>query len=158
MYRNIKESLEDIFCGEDNFISNSANFASLLYHSLQDINWVGFYLESKGNLILGPFQGKIACMKIPYGKGVCGTSASNRKTLIVDDVHSFPGHIACDAASASEIVVPLIKDGHLYGVLDIDSPIRNRFNVTDKEELEIMVNTLLNFSNMDALKAFYNYK
>ena len=128
MYGNLKESLHSLLSGETDFISNAANFSSLVYNSMQDVNWVGFYILKGKALQLGPFMGKPACVRIDEGKGVCGAAAKNRKTLIVDNVHEFPGHIACDAKSNSELVVPLIKEGVLYGVLDIDSPSLKRFN------------------------------
>ncbi|MFO7264106.1 MAG: hypothetical protein A6D91_03390 [Bacillaceae bacterium G1] len=122
--------------GESNAIANLANTAALLNHALQDINWVGFYLLEGEELVLGPFQGLPACVRIPLGKGVCGTAAVQKKTIRVDDVHQFPGHIACDAASNSEIVVPILKNGQLLGVLDIDSPLYRRFDETDEYYLE----------------------
>jgi len=120
-------------------ISNLANIASMLYEMLPDINWSGFYLIRDGKLILGPFQGKAACTEIMIGKGVCGTAAAEDKTQLVMNVHDFPGHIACDSASMSEIVVPIHKNGEIYGVLDIDSPCEGRFSEQDREELEKLV-------------------
>lgn len=117
-------------------MSNMANLAALLYHTLPDINWAGFYVLDGEILRLGPFQGKVACTEIPLGKGVCGTAAAQRKTLVVADVHQFAGHIACDSASQSEIVIPLITDGKIGGVLDIDSPLLNRFDDLDRQYLE----------------------
>jgi len=130
--------------GETNPIANLANTAALLHHVLKDINWVGFYLREGEELVLGPFQGLPACVRIPLGKGVCGTAAVQKKTVRVDDVHQFPGHIACDAASNSEIVVPIIKDGQLIGVLDIDSPLFRRFDETDEYYLEQLCAQLAN--------------
>ena len=118
------------------FIANLANISALIYQSLPQINWAGFYLLEGETLVLGPFQGKTACIEIPMGKGVCGAAAEQDRTVLVEDVHQFPGHIACDSASLSEIVIPLHKDGKVCGVLDIDSPILNRFNVQDKQGLE----------------------
>ena len=118
------------------FIANLANISALIYQSLPQINWAGFYLLEGETLVLGPFQGKTACIEIPMGKGVCGAAAEQDRTVQVEDVHQFPGHIACDSASLSEIVIPLHKDGKVCGVLDIDSPILNRFNVQDKQGLE----------------------
>ena len=115
-----------------------ANVGALLFLSLPDLNWLGFYLTAGTDLVLGPFQGKPACVRIPVGKGVCGTAAALRKTVVVPDVHEFPGHIACDAASRSEIVVPLIRAGELLGVLDLDSPELNRFDAVDQAALERM--------------------
>ncbi|UQZ34709.1 GAF domain-containing protein [Paenibacillus sp. PK3_47] len=122
--------------GEPNAIANLANASALLKFSLPDTNWAGFYLFDGKELVLGPFQGLPACIRIPLGRGVCGTSAAERRTLVVDDVHAFPGHIACDAASNSEIVVPLIKDDRLLGVLDIDSPLKHRFDDEERRFLE----------------------
>ena len=123
-------------------ISNLANASALLWQSLTDLNWAGFYLLQKDLLILGPFQGKPACIEIPVGKGVCGTAAATLQTQLVPDVHQFPGHIACDSASNSEIVVPIYKDGSLFGVLDLDSPLFNRFSEEDRNGLEQFVNQL----------------
>lgn len=123
-------------------ISNYANAAAILYDSLSDINWAGFYLLQQGVLVLGPFQGKTACTKIPIGQGVCGKAALRRQTLVVDDVHRFEGHIACDSASNSEIVIPIRKEGEVVAVLDIDSPIFTRFSKQDQEGLEQFAKTL----------------
>ena len=123
-------------------ISNLANASALLWQNLEDINWAGFYLLEEDTLLLGPFQGKPACTRIPVGKGVCGAAAKERKTQLVANVHAFPGHIACDCASNSEIVIPIYKNGALFGVLDIDSPSLNRFSEADKEALEEFVKTL----------------
>ncbi|MNL57648.1 Free methionine-R-sulfoxide reductase [compost metagenome] len=122
--------------GEPNAIANLANASALLKFSLPDTNWTGFYLFDGKELVLGPFQGLPACIRIPLGRGVCGTSAEEHRTLVVDDVHAFPGHIACDAASNSEIVVPLLKDDQLLGVLDIDSPLKHRFDDEERRFLE----------------------
>ncbi|MDR7077781.1 GAF domain-containing protein [Neobacillus niacini] len=136
-YDLVTKQLQALLHGEKNQIANLSNTASLLNQFLDRINWVGFYLMDENNeLVLGPFQGLPACVRIPLGKGVCGTSAKNMETIRVEDVHQFPGHIACDAASNSEIVIPLIKDGRLLGVLDIDSPEKNRFDELDQEQLE----------------------
>ncbi|MBR5783199.1 MAG: GAF domain-containing protein [Clostridia bacterium] len=125
-------------------IANLANAAALLYHTMDQINWAGFYLLEGDKLILGPFQGKSACVEIPLGKGVCGTAAVRDQTVVVEDVHLFEGHIACDCASASEIVIPLHKDGKLIGVLDIDSPVKNRFSPSDRLGLEQFAEILEN--------------
>ncbi len=122
--------------GEPDLIANCANAAAVLYHGLSNVNWVGFYYRRGSELVLGPFQGKPACIRIPMGNGVCGTAASSQETLVVPDVHAFPGHIACDAASNSEIVVPLIHNGTVVGVLDVDSPLYNRFGAEEKDVLE----------------------
>jgi L-methionine (R)-S-oxide reductase len=145
-YELVIRQLRSLIEGETNFIANLANAAALLNHFLQEINWVGFYLTEGDELVLGPFQGLPACVRIPFGKGVCGTAAKNKKTIIVPDVHLFPGHIACDAASQSEIVIPMMKDGNVIGVLDIDSPFKNRFDEIDQQYLEkfveVMISTL----------------
>ena len=126
-------TLEAVLAGESDLVANSANMAAILFQSLPDVNWAGFYLLRDGELVLGPFQGRVACVRIPLGRGVCGTAAVRRETVVVADVHAFPGHIACDAASRSEIVVPLIRrDGTLLGVLDIDSPQPDRFTTADQ--------------------------
>lgn len=135
-YELVQKQLFALIEDEPNQIANLSNAAALLNQFLVEINWVGFYLLEEGQLVLGPFQGLPACVRIPMGKGVCGTSAATKKTLRVDDVHQFPGHIACDAASRSEIVIPLMKEGKLIGVLDIDSPITNRFDEVDQQGLE----------------------
>ncbi|MCI2254305.1 GAF domain-containing protein [Domibacillus sp. PGB-M46] len=146
-YSLVNKQLEALLTGETNTIANLANASALLGQFLPRINWVGFYVldENKNGLVLGPFQGLPACVRIPFGKGVCGTAAAERKTLRIEDVHAFPGHIACDAASRSEIVVPLIKDGELLGVLDIDSPETNRFDEADEEGLVQFAEILVRF-------------
>jgi len=128
--------------GVPHFVANLANASALLWHSMEDLNWAGFYLMEGGQLVLGPFQGKTACIEIPVGKGVCGTAAARRTTQLVPDVHAFPGHIACDSASNSEIVVPILKNGEVAAVLDIDSPSLNRFDEADKAGLEQFVRVL----------------
>lgn len=135
-YKAINHLLETLVGHEPDWLANLANASALLGHQLDEINWVGFYLRRGDELVLGPFQGKPACTHIPIGNGVCGTSAAKRETLIIPDVHAFPGHIACDAASQSEIVVPIMRDGKLLGVLDIDSPIKQRFDSQDGTGLE----------------------
>ncbi|WP_350299726.1 GAF domain-containing protein [Peribacillus frigoritolerans] len=135
-YELVQKQLLALIEDETNRIANLSNAAALLNQFLDEINWVGFYLYEEGQLILGPFQGLPACVRIPMGRGVCGTSAATEKTLRIDDVHQFPGHIACDAASRSEIVIPLMKDGKLIGVLDIDSPVTGRFDEMDQQGLE----------------------
>ena len=131
--------LEALIKDESNQIANLANISAFLNQILDRINWVGFYLMENGELILGPFQGKVACVHIPVGKGVCGTSVKERKTMLVKNVHEFPGHIACDGASNSEIVVPIFKDNEVIGVLDIDSPVFERFDEEDQDFLEKVV-------------------
>ena len=135
-------TVESVVSSETDMIANMANIAALLFEALPDINWSGFYLSKEDQLVLGPFQGRLACTRIPFGKGVCGTVAEQKITLVVPDVHVFPGHIACDAASESEIVIPVLKNGALVGVLDIDSPIKDRFQETDRVLLEKIVSAL----------------
>lgn len=136
-YKLLNEQLKNIIDGVEDNISNLSNASALLFEELVDINWAGFYLVKNNDLYLGPFQGRIACTKIPYGKGVCGTALMNKETLIVKNVHEFPGHIACDSRSNSEIVTPIFKDGKIIAVLDLDSASLNRFDEKDKEGLEI---------------------
>jgi L-methionine (R)-S-oxide reductase len=143
LYRQLIEELRGLTAGEPDWIANLANSAALIYHSLPDLNWAGFYLLKDGELVVGPFQGKPACVRIAMTKGVCGTAAIQRKTQVVKNVHEFPGHIACDSASNSEIVVPMIKNGELIGVLDLDSPKLARFDELDREGLEQFVTVLL---------------
>src|SRR6185503_7932811 len=131
LYASLLSQLRSLLAGEHDLIANAANCAALLYRSLPDINWAGFYLYKEGELVLGPFQGNPACVRIELGKGVCGAAAQLKQTLIVANVNEFPGHIACDSASLSEIVVPLIKDKQLIGVLDLDSPSFARFDEDD---------------------------
>ena len=135
LYANLAAQLRSLLEGETDFIANAANFAALLFHSLPELNWAGLYLLRDGELVLGPFQGQPACVRIAMGKGVCGTAAEQRQTILVDNVHDFPGHIACDSASNSEIVVPLIKRERLLGVLDLDSPLLARFDNEDARGL-----------------------
>jgi len=142
-YSNLAEQARSLIEGERDFIANAANLSALLYHSLPDVNWAGFYLLKESELVLGPFQGKPACIRIALGKGVCGTAAERRQTVVVSNVHEFPGHIACDSASMSEIVVPLLKQNQLLGVLDIDSPSVGRFGDDDAEGLNKVVEIFL---------------
>src|ERR1700704_3513746 len=139
LYASLARQFRSLLDGERDFIANAANFAAVLYHSLPDVNWAGLYLLKDGELVLGPFQGQPACVRIAMGKGVCGTAAEQRQTILVDNVHEFPGHIACDSASNSEIVVPLIKDERLIGVLDLDSPLFARFDDEDASGLNALV-------------------
>ena len=132
LYRDLTAALEGLIGDETDSVANMANAAGLIWESLPDINWVGFYRNIGGELVLGPFQGRPACIRIPFGTGVCGVAAETRQVQRVEDVHAFPGHIACDSASNSEIVVPLIRDGELLGVLDIDSPKHARFTEEDE--------------------------
>jgi len=132
MYRDLASALEGLVAGEPDAIANMANAAALIFETLADVNWVGFYRNVGGELVLGPFQGRPACIRIKFGEGVCGVAAQSREVQRVEDVNAFPGHIACDSASASEIVVPLIRDGEVLGVLDIDSPHTGRFTEEDE--------------------------
>ncbi|QCT01334.1 putative GAF sensor protein [Paenibacillus algicola] len=141
-YTQVLGQLKALIHDEPSSVANMANASALLQHFLKDINWVGFYIYDGKELVLGPFQGLPACIRIPLNRGVCGTAAALLKTLVVEDVHAFPGHIACDAASNSEIVIPVLKDGKLFGVLDIDSPMKNRFSPEDQQFLEEFVGIL----------------
>lgn len=141
-YQSLVQQAEGLIAGERNVVANMANISALLFMSLEDINWAGFYLvDNDDELVLGPFQGNPACIRIPIGKGVCGTAAQLNETQRIDDVHQFSGHIACDAASNSEIVIPIIKDNKVIAVLDIDSPIYNRFDAEDQAGLEHLIRT-----------------
>jgi len=141
-YEMVLEQLRALIEGETDVIANLANASALLYQFLDEVNWVGFYLWKENELVLGPFQGLPACIRIPNGKGVCGTAVTEKETILVENVHAFPGHIACDAKSQSEIVIPIIIDDHVFGVLDIDSPILKRFDTTDQTYLEKFVDIL----------------
>lgn len=135
-YAQLAAQAEALLAGETDRIANAANLSALVYHALPDLNWVGFYFHDGAELVVGPFQGLPACVRIPLDKGVCGAAARTRQTQRVADVHDFPGHIACDAASRSELVVPLVLDDALVGVFDLDSPVPGRFGVEDQEGLE----------------------
>jgi L-methionine (R)-S-oxide reductase len=137
-YAELARDLTALLSGERDLIANAANTAALIYDAVPGLNWAGFYLYKSGELVLGPFQGKPACVRIAIGKGVCGTAAARRETVLVEDVHAFPGHIACDSASNSEVVVPLVRDGDLLGVLDLDSPQHARFGTDDARGLEAL--------------------
>ena len=141
-YRLISKQIETLAEDEPNFIPVLSNAAALIYDNVGDLNWAGFYLMDKGSLLLGPFQGKVACIRIAVGKGVCGTAVAEDATQLVYDVHEFPGHIACDSASNSEVVVPLHSNGRIVGVLDIDSPKVGRFSEKDKEGFEIIAKAI----------------
>ncbi len=141
-YNELCSSLKSLICDVPHLSANLANTSALLYNALPDINWAGFYLYNGEKLILNAFQGKPACIEIPLSRGVCGAAAGKRETLVVPDVHAFPGHIACDSASRSEIVIPLIVSGRLFGVLDIDSPILKRFDENDREGLNRLAQIL----------------
>lgn len=149
-YMNIK--LVGLIGDEPDWLANLSNSAALIWLLIEDINWAGFYLMKNGKLVLGPFQGKPACINIELGKGVCGTAAQEKNTQLVKDVHDFPGHIACDSASASEVVVPIIVDGEVIGVLDIDSPNINRFDEEDKAGFERIVSTLVKYVDWESVK------
>ena len=138
-YADLVQQARGILAGERDLIANAANFGALVYHSLAQVNWAGFYLYDGHELVVGPFQGKPACIRIALGRGVCGTAAQSRETQLVRDVNAFAGHIACDAASQSEIVVPLVKaDGSLLGVWDVDSPVTDRFDEDDRAGMEAL--------------------
>lgn len=141
-YDLLAEQLKALTSSETSPVANLANASSLLFYALKDINWAGFYLMDNGSLLLGPFQGRTACIRIPLKRGVCGAAASKNEIQLVPDVHQFPGHIACDSASQSEIVLPITKDGIVVGVMDIDSPITNRFDETDAAGLQRLVTIL----------------
>lgn len=137
-YAELARDLGALLAGEHDLVANAANTSALIWDALPDLNWAGFYLYKSGELVLGPFQGKPACVRIAIGKGVCGSAAARRETLLVDDVHAFPGHIACDSASNSEIVIPLLRGAELLGVLDLDSPKLRRFTPQDARGLEAL--------------------
>ncbi len=143
MYELLAQQLAGLMEGERDVIPNLANMSALIHQALTDVNWTGFYLMKEGMLVLGPFQGNPACIRIPVGRGVCGTAAKTLQTQLVKDVHLFPGHIACDAQSQSEIVIPLLRDGVLLGVLDIDSPVKSRFDAGDQKGLENLCQMLV---------------
>lgn len=132
LYRDLAAALEALVAGEPDGIANMANAAALIFETLPDLNWAGFYRNVGSELVLGPFQGRAACIRIPFGKGVCGTAAASLQVQRVEDVHAFPGHIPCDSASNSEIVVPIVRDGELLAVLDLDSPLTARFDAEDE--------------------------
>lgn len=142
-YSTIRAQIAALTSGESDLIANMANISAVLYNGLEDVNWAGFYLFKEEQLVLGPFQGQPACIRIPLDKGVCGTAAATLSAQVIEDVHSFAGHIACDAASNSEIVIPIEKNGQLIGVLDIDSPLVGRFNNDDLVNLTEVVNILV---------------
>lgn len=143
LYQDLISQLRALLCDERDFIANAANTAALVFRTLPELNWAGFYFLKDGQLVLGPFQGNPACTRIAVGRGVCGTAAQRLETLVVENVHEFPGHIACDAASLSEIVVPIIKQDRLLGVLDLDSSVRGRFDAEDRTGLESLVEVFI---------------
>ena len=142
LYRDLESALDALTAGEPDPVANMANAAALLWQYLPDLNWAGFYRNIGDELVLGPFQGKAACIRIAFGKGVCGAAAAARETQLVEDVHAFPGHIACDAASRSELVVPIVHQGALIGVIDLDSPIPARFDAGDAAGCEALARLL----------------
>ena len=133
LWRELNQAAGGLTDGEPDAVANMANVAALLWETLPDLNWAGFYRNVGGELVLGPFQGRAACIRIPFGKGVCGAAAATLEVQCIEDVHAFPGHIACDAASASELVVPVVHEGELIGVIDLDSPLKARFDAADVE-------------------------
>lgn len=142
-YRMLCAQLEALLADERDFIANAAQFSAFLFSQMDDLNWAGFYLNRHQELVLGPFQGQVACVRIPFGRGVCGAAAASLQTQRVEDVHAFAGHIACDSASNSELVIPLVKDGALIGVLDLDSPVLARFGEQDQAGLERLARVFL---------------
>jgi L-methionine (R)-S-oxide reductase len=152
-YRDLADQLTALIAGEPDLVANAANMAALVYHGLPEVNWAGFYFARGGELVLGPFQGKPACVRIAWGKGVCGTAAARGAAILVPDVDAFPGHIACDAASRSELVVPLVSDGRVSGVFDLDSPRLARFDESDRSGCERLVAILLANQAAEGLRA-----
>ena len=146
LYASLAQQLTGLLHGEPDAIANAANMSALIYELMPDLNWAGFYFMRGGELVLGPFQGKVACVRIPVGRGVCGTAVERKESIVVPDVHAFPGHIACDSASRSELVVPLIKNGTVLGVLDLDSPRPGRFDEDDREGCETLARIYLDAS------------
>ena len=149
LYDELAGALDALTAAELDGIANMANAAALLWHYLPDLNWAGFYRLVEGELVLGPFQGKPACVRIAVGRGVCGTAVAERRSIVVPDVHAFPGHIACDSASRSELVVPLIREGRVIGVLDLDSPVPDRFDEDDRDGCEELAGILMRISDAD---------
>ena len=154
LYGTMKDQFKGLIDGIDNFVTNASGLAALIFNSLEDINWAGFYFIDRGKLLVGPYQGKVACVEIDLGKGVCGYAAVEKGTVIVDDVHLFEGHIACDPASQSEIVVPIIVNDKVLGVLDIDAPVKARFTETDAKGLNELINMLVQGSYTEKM---FNY-
>jgi len=146
-YDLLAAQVQALFADERDFIANAAQFSAFLYNQVDDLNWAGFYLNRNEELVLGPFQGQVACVRIPFSRGVCGAAAASRQTQRVEDVHAFPGHIACDSASNSELVIPLVKEGRLIGVLDLDSPKVGRFSETDQVGLERLAAVFLELTD-----------
>jgi len=150
VHRDLLGQARALLHGERDFTANAANLAALIFHTLPDLNWAGFYWMKGGELVLGPFQGKPACVRIAIGRGVCGTAARDRKSIVVPDVDAFPGHIACDSASRSEVVVPVVAGGRLIGVLDLDSPLKSRFGDADARGLEALVEAFIAATDIEA--------
>ena len=146
-YNLLAAQVQALFADERDFIANAAQFSAFLYNQVEDLNWAGFYINRNEELVLGPFQGQVACVRIPFSRGVCGAAAATRSTQRVEDVHAFPGHIACDSASNSELVIPLVKAGRLIGVLDLDSPKLARFSAADQAGLERLVEVFLELTD-----------
>lgn len=155
LYKVLNDQLIVLIGEEKDVIANMANFCSFLFHSLKDLNWLGFYIYKDGELVLGPFQGRPACIRIAIGQGVCGTAAKKMETIVVNNVHEFEGHITCDVASNSEIVIPIVHKKKIYGVLDIDSPNYARFDEDDKAGLEKLVATLKKKSDLDKKSDYF---
>jgi len=156
MYELLHKQLSSVLEGETNLITNASNFSAFIFNNIPNINWAGFYfLTSNQELLLGPFQGQPACVRIKIGKGVCGTAFQNNETILVNNVNEFPGHIACDSNSKSEIVIPLNKDDQIYGVFDIDSPIYNRFDNTDKKNIKLLVKNFLILTDFSKFNNIY---
>jgi len=151
LYRELCDQALALFAGERDGLANAANLTAMIYAALPNLNWIGFYFLRRDELVLGPFQGKVACVRIAVGRGVCGTAAARRETIVVADVHAFPGHIACDAASRSEIVVPLLRGERMFGVLDLDSPLLTRFDAEDAAGLNALVDVYLAGSQLKHL-------
>ena len=149
LHAQLLEQARALLEGERDRTANAANLSSLIFHTLPDLNWAGFYWLKQGELVLGPFQGKPACVRIALGKGVCGTAARERRTLVVPDVNAFAGHIACDSASAAEVVVPMVASGRVIGVLDLDSPVRDRFDEADARALEAVVRVFVDATDLE---------
>lgn len=157
-YVELATQMRSLLDGERDFIANAANFAALIFELVPDLNWTGFYfLKEHGELVLGPFQGRVACVRIPSGKGVCGTAVAEGRTLRVPDVHAFPGHIACDSASRSELVIPLLQDGCMVGVLDLDSPIPERFDADDQAGFEALAELYVAASDLPTAIHLFSY-
>lgn len=148
-YESLLFFAQGLMDGETDLIANLANISSLLFNTMSDVNWAGFYMYKDDQLVLGPFNGKPACIRIEIGKGVCGSAVSTKQTQLVMDVHEFPGHIACDGDTNSEIVIPIIAKGTMIGVLDLDSPIKNRFNKEDQQNLEVLVSMIIDACDLE---------